>query len=121
MPPLSMYSDTSTEPTVSRWDEILESGNTSIAASTMVTHTSTPDFALNNLACTPRMEFPCFLWRNAYRRQKNMLVAAPRIAIVSAGRLFGGRLVVFPGGDIVRAVRGVVLSAFPGYELDIAN
>ena len=30
------------------------------------------------------------------------------------GRLFGGRLVVFPGGDIVRAVRGVVLSALPG-------
>ena len=30
------------------------------------------------------------------------------------GRLFGGRPVVFPGGDIVRAVRGVVLSAFPG-------
>ena len=30
------------------------------------------------------------------------------------GRLFCGRLVVFPGGDIMRAVRGVVLSAFPG-------
>ena len=28
-------------------------------------------------------------------------------------RLFGGRLVVFPGGDIMKAVRGVVLSAFP--------
>ena len=32
------------------------------------------------------------------------------------GRLFGGRPVVFPGGDIVRAVRGVVLSAFPGCD-----
>ena len=32
------------------------------------------------------------------------------------GRLFGGRPVVFPGGDIMKAVRGVVLSAFPGCD-----
>ena len=45
-----------------------------------------------------------------------MLVAAPRIAIASAGRLFGGRLAVFPGGNIMKAVRGVFLSAFPGCD-----
>ena len=32
------------------------------------------------------------------------------------GRLFGGRPVAFPGGDIMKAVRGVVLSAFPGCD-----
>ncbi len=32
------------------------------------------------------------------------------------GRLFSGRLVVFPGGGIMKAVRGVVLSALPGCD-----
>ena len=42
-------------------------------------------------------------------RSKRRMDGAP-----SLRRLFSGRPAVFPGGDIMKAVRGVVLSAFPG-------